>query len=89
LIYLPNGVDTVTEPDYIDLYKTSSAGENSVYEGEYVFYEEDTIFSVDGFLYFSIYTDIIQQCSIPIQIDELSTTYLSFIDNNSAEAQLF
>ncbi len=88
LIYLPNGVDTVTDPDYIDLVKISEAGENSVFHGEYVFYEEDTVYSVDGFGYFAIYTDVIQQVSLPIQIDELPTTYQLFAPPNT-EIELF
>jgi hypothetical protein len=79
LIYLPNGVDTITNPDFIDLVKTSEVGQNSIYSGEYIFYEEDTIYSVDGFAYFSVYTDILQQFSLPLQIDELPTTYQEFL----------
>lgn len=78
LIYLPNGTDTVTDPDYVDLVKISDAGQNSVYHGEYVFYVEDTVYSVDGFAYFSVYTDIIQQVSLTLQIDELPTTVDEF-----------
>lgn len=88
LIYLPNGEDTVTAPDFIDLVKISEAGQNSIYHGEYVFYEEDTIYSVDGFAYFAVYTDIIQQVSLPMQLDELPTTYTEFT-SASSETDLF
>lgn len=88
LIYLPNGEDTVTAPDFIDLVKISEAGQNSIYHGEYVFYEEDTIYSVDGFAYFAVYTDIIQQVSLPLQLDELPTTYTEF-ESPTTEIDLF
>jgi len=88
LIYLPNGEDTVTAPDFINLNKISDAGQNSVYRGEYIFYKEDSIYSVDGFVYFSVYTDIVQQISLPMQIDELPTTYTEFVLSTS-EADLF
>jgi hypothetical protein len=88
LIYLPNGEDTVTAPDFIDLVKISEAGQNSTYHGEYVFYEEDTIYTVDGFAYFAVYTDIIQQVSLPLQLDELPTTYTEF-ESPTTEIDLF
>jgi len=79
LIYLPNGEDTITEPDFVNLNKISSAGQNSVYYGSYTFYVQDYIYSVDGFAYFNIYLDIVQQISIPFEIDETATTYQEFI----------
>lgn len=88
LIYLPNGQDTVTDPDYVDLVKISGLGVNSVYHGEYIFYEEDTVYSVDGFAYFAVYTDIIQQFSLPLQLDELPNTYTEF-ETPSTEIELF
>ncbi len=88
LIYLPNGEDTVTAPDFVNLIKISASGQNSVYSGEYIFYKEDAIYSVDGFVYFSVYTDIVQQISLPMQIDELPTTYTEFVLSTS-EADLF
>jgi len=78
LIYLPNGEDTITEPDFINLTKISQSGQNSVYEGEYIFYTQDYVYSVDGFVYFNIYTDEVFQTSIAFEIDESPTTYLSF-----------
>jgi hypothetical protein len=78
LIYLPNGVDTVTDPDFVNLTKISQSGENSVYQGEYVFYVEDGYYSIDGFVYFNIYTDIVQQVSLSMEIDEDPTTYQNF-----------
>jgi hypothetical protein len=88
LIYLPNGEDTVAAPDFINLVKISDSGQNSVYHGEYVFYEEDTVYSVDGFAYFAVYTDIIQQVSLPLQLDELDTTYEEFA-SPTTEIDLF
>ena len=66
----------------------SEAGQNSTYHGEYVFYEEDTIYTVDGFAYFAVYTDIIQQVSLPLQLDELPTTYTEF-ESPTTEIDLF
>ena len=75
LIYLPNGLDTVTVPDSIDMTLISSAGQNSVYSGSYVFHKEDTTFTVDGFTYFSVYIDTIQQISIPLKIQDQAADF--------------
>lgn len=75
LIYLPNGLDTVTVPDSIDMSLISSPGQNSVYSGSYVFYKEDTTFTVDGFTYFSVYIDTIQQISIPLKIQDQTADF--------------
>ena len=75
LIYLPNGLDTVTVPDSVDMTLISSAGQNSVYSGSYVFYKEDTTFTVDGFTYFSVYIDTIQQISIPLKIQDQAADF--------------
>lgn len=75
LIYLPNGLDTVTVPDSIDMTLISSAGQNSVYSGSYVFHREDTTFTVDGFTYFSVYIDTIQQISIPLKIQDQAADF--------------
>lgn len=74
LIYLPNGLDTITNPVAVNLTKTSLSGP-SVYSGSYVFYEEDTVFTVDGFVYFSVYVDIIQQIALPIKADDPTSTF--------------
>ena len=74
LIYLPNGLDTITNPIAVSLTKISVSGP-SVYSGSYVFYEEDTIFTVDGFVYFSVYVDIIQQIALPIKADDPAATF--------------
>jgi len=79
LIYLPNGEDTVTAPDFINLEKISASGERSVYQGEYKFFIEDTVYSVDGFVYFSVYLDIVQQISLALELDEFPTTYAEFL----------
>ena len=49
LIYLPNGLDTITNPIAVSLTKISVSGP-SVYSASYVFHEEDTVFTVDGFI---------------------------------------
>ncbi len=75
LIYLPNGLDTVTVPDSIDMTLISSSGQNSVYSGSYEFHREDTTFTVDGFTYFSVYIDTIQQISIPVKVQDQSADF--------------
>lgn len=67
LIYMPNGLDTISSPDAIVLKKISANGSNSVYHGKYTFFEEDSIYSIDGFVYFSVYLDIIQQVALPVE----------------------
>jgi hypothetical protein len=74
LIYLPNGLDTITNPVAVSLTKISASGP-SVYSGSYVFYEEDTVFTVDGFVYFSVYVDIIQQIALPMKADDPASTF--------------
>lgn len=74
LIYLPNGLDTITNPIAVSLTKISVSGP-SVYSASYVFYEEDTVFTVDGFVYFSVYVDIIQQIALPIKADDPAATF--------------
>ena len=81
LIYLPNGLDTVTVPDSIDMTLISSPGDNSVYSGSYVFYKEDTTFTVDGFTYFSVYINTIQQISIPLKIQDQSADFTKPTDD--------
>lgn len=85
LIYLPNGVDTITAPDFINLTLISGTSVPSVYVGEYTFYEEDTVYSVDGFVYFSIYTDIIQQASVALKADDPAAVFAS----STTEIDLF
>jgi hypothetical protein len=75
LIYLPNGLDTVTVPDFINMTLISSSGQNSVYSGSYVFNKEDTTFTVDGFTYFSVYIDTIQQISIPLKVQDQAADF--------------
>jgi hypothetical protein len=81
LIYLPNGLDTVSVPDSIDMTLISSPGDNSVYSGSYVFYKEDTTFTVDGFTYFSVYINTIQQISIPLKIQDQSADFTKPTDD--------
>ena len=81
LIYLPNGLDTVTVPDSIDMTLISSPGDNSVYSGSYGFYKEDTTFTVDGFTYFSVYINTIQQISIPLKIQDQSADFTKPTDD--------
>lgn len=67
LVYMPNGLDTISPPDAIPLTKISTQGNNSVYQGKYTFFEEDNVYSSDGFVYFSIYMDIVQEANLPIE----------------------
>jgi hypothetical protein len=82
---LPNGVDTITAPDFINLTLISGTSVPSVYVGEYTFYEEDTVYSVDGFVYFSVYTDIVQQASVALKADDPAAVFAS----STAEIDLF
>lgn len=82
LVYLPNGVDTLTVPDYTWL--TYDVDEDA-WLGSYTFYEEDTIYSVDGFAYFKILELSTQQISLSLQIDETPTTYENFVISTNAE----
>jgi hypothetical protein len=82
LIYLPNGVDTLTVPDYTWL--TYDVDEDA-WLGSYTFYEEDTIYSVDGYAYFKILELSTQQISLSLQIDESPTTSDNFIISTNAE----
>lgn len=67
LVYMPNGLDTISPPDAIPLTKVSTSGSNSVYQGKYTFFEEDNVYSSDGFVYFSIYMDMVQEANLPIE----------------------
>lgn len=84
LIYLSNGLDTITNPIAVSLTKYES--NPSVYSGSFDFYKEDTVNYVDGFVYFSVFVDIIQQVSLPIKADDTSAT---FTTRNSLEYNKF
>lgn len=74
LIYMPNGLDTISAPDSIPLTKVSSAGNPSVYQGKYTFFEEDNVYSSDGFVYFNVYLDMIQEAVLPIEATDQDYT---------------
>lgn len=76
LVYMPNGLDTIGAPDAIPLTKVSLAGNNSVYQGKYTFFEEDNVYSSDGFVYFSVFIDMIQEVSLPVEATDASYTKL-------------
>ncbi len=73
-VYLPNGLDTVKAPVYIDMYFVSADTNNdiSVYSASYTFYKQgryNNIDFVDGFMYFDVHCPLTVQKSIPFQFD--------------------
>jgi hypothetical protein len=73
-VYLPNGLDTVKAPVYIDMFFASSDSTNdiSVYSASFTFYKQgrfNNIEYVDGFMYFDIHCPLTVQKSIPFQFD--------------------
>ena len=73
-VYLPNGLDTVKAPVYIDMYFVSADTTNdiSVYSASYTFYKQgryNNIDYVDGFMYFDVHCPLTVQKSIPFQFD--------------------
>ena len=73
-VYLPNGLDTVKAPVYIDMYFVSSDSTNdiSIYSASYTFYKQgryNNIDYVDGFMYFDVHCPLTVQKSIPFQFD--------------------
>jgi len=73
-VYLPNGLDTVKAPVYVDMYFVSSDSTNdiSVYSASYTFYKQgryNNIDYVDGFMYFDVHCPLTVQKSIPFQFD--------------------
>ena len=73
-VYLPNGLDTVKAPVYVDMYFVSSDTTNdiSVYSASYTFYKQgryNNIDFVDGFMYFDVHCPLTVQKSIPFQFD--------------------
>lgn len=73
-VYLPNGLDTVKAPVYVDMYFVSSDSTNdiSVYSASYTFYKQgryNNIDYVDGFMYFDVHCPLTVQKSLPFQFD--------------------
>jgi len=73
-VYLPNGLDTVKAPVYIDMYFVSADTTNdiSIYSASYTFYKQgryNNIDYVDGFMYFDVHCPLTVQKSIPFQFD--------------------
>jgi len=73
-VYLPNGLDTVKAPVYVDMYFVSSDSTNnlSTYSASYTFYKQgryNNIDYVDGFMYFDVHCPLTVQKSIPFQFD--------------------
>jgi hypothetical protein len=73
-VYLPNGLDTVKAPFYVDMYFVSADTTNdvSVYSASYTFYKQgryNNIDYVDGFMYFDVHCPLTVQKSIPFQFD--------------------
>ena len=73
-VYLPNGLDTVKAPVYVDMFFVSSDSTNdiSVYSASYTFYKQgryNNIDFVDGFMYFDVHCPLTVQKSIPFQFD--------------------
>ena len=73
-VYLPNGLDTVKAPVYVDMYFVSADTTNdiSVYSASFTFYKEgryNNIDYVDGFMYFDVHCPLTVQKSLPFQFD--------------------
>jgi len=71
-VYLPNGLDTVKAPVYVDMYYLSSPQGTSIYTASYTFYKQgryNNIDYVDGFMYFDVHCPLTVQKSIPFQFD--------------------
>jgi hypothetical protein len=73
-VYLPNGLDTVKAPVYVDMYFVSADTTNdiSVYSASFTFYKQgrfNNIDYVDGFMYFDVHCPLTVQKSIPFQFD--------------------
>ena len=73
-VYLPNGLDTVKAPVYVDMYFVSADSTNdiSVYSASFTFYKQgrfNNIDYVDGFMYFDVHCPLTVQKSIPFQFD--------------------
>jgi hypothetical protein len=73
-VYLPNGLDTVKNASYEDIYFVSKDVTNniSVYSSSYTFYKQGThnnIDYVDGFMYFDVHCPLTVQKSLPFQFD--------------------
>ena len=73
-VYLPNGLDTVKAPVYIDMYFVSADSTNdiSVYSASFTFYKQgryNNIDYVDGFMYFDVHCPLTVQKSLPFQFD--------------------
>jgi hypothetical protein len=67
-IYLPNGLDTVKAPIYVNMYYITA----STYSASYTFYKQgryNSIDYVDGFMYFDVHCPLTVQKSIPFQFD--------------------
>ena len=73
-VYLPNGLDTVKAPVYVDMYFVSADTTNdiSVYSASFTFYKQgryNNIDYVDGFMYFDVHCPLTVQKSLPFQFD--------------------
>ena len=73
-VYLPNGLDTVKNASYEDIYFVSKDVTNniSVYSSSYTFYKQGThnnIDYVDGFMYFDVHCPLTVQKSLPFQFN--------------------
>jgi hypothetical protein len=73
-VYLPNGLDTVKAPVYVDMYFVSADSTNdiSVYSASFTFYKQgryNNIDYVDGFMYFDVHCPLTVQKSLPFQFD--------------------
>ena len=73
-VYLPNGLDTVKAPVYVDMYFVSAdtANDISVYTASFTFYKQgrfNNIDYVDGFMYFDVHCPLTVQKSLPFQFD--------------------
>ena len=74
-LWLPTGLDTVGLPTTVPLYflgtdtelgQAGPAASQMIYRTSYTFKKEDTIKSVDGFMYLSVYVPLTVQIGLPV-----------------------
>jgi hypothetical protein len=73
-IYMPNGLDTVRNSIYNDMYLVSNDSTNniSIYRSSFNFYIQgnyDGVEYVDGYMYTDVYVPLTVQTIMPIEID--------------------
>jgi hypothetical protein len=71
LIYLPNGLDTVSTPVVVPMQHVSDDTINgrTVYSASYEFHVEDAVNYVDGFTYLSVEVPLVVRRTLPLEIN--------------------